>query len=78
MDEPEGYGKVYMKTHEKRAERSLSRAEKREQEERRKKEEADQKAVQLEADKYVQEEAKHKIERAQLEEEELVLQKKME
>ena len=34
--EVEGYGKVYTRTHEKRAERSLSKAEKREQEEKRK------------------------------------------
>ena len=30
MAEKEGYGKVYTKTHEKRAERSVSRAERRE------------------------------------------------
>ena len=69
---------VYTKTHEKRAERSLSRAEKREQEEKRKKEEADRKAAQLKADRYAQEEVKQIIERAQLEEEELAVQKKME
>ena len=39
--EGDGYRKVYTKTHETRSERSLSRAEKREQEEKRKKEEAD-------------------------------------
>ena len=33
MDEDEGYAKVYTKTHEKRAERSLMRSERREQEE---------------------------------------------
>ena len=40
MDEEEGYSKVYTKTHEKRAERSLSRLERREQEEERKRQEA--------------------------------------
>ena len=40
MDKEEGYGKVYTKTHEKRAERSLSRLERREQEEERKRQEA--------------------------------------
>ena len=40
MDEEEGYGKIYTKTHEKRAERSLSRSERREQEEERKRQEA--------------------------------------
>ena len=38
-DEQEGYGKIYTKTHEKRAERSLSRSERREQEEERKRQE---------------------------------------
>ena len=38
-EEEEGYGKVYTKTHEKRAERSLSRSERREQEEERKRQE---------------------------------------
>ena len=40
MDEEEGYGKIYTKTHEKRAERSLSRSERREQEEEHKRQEA--------------------------------------
>ena len=39
-DEEEGYGKIYTKTHEKRAERSLSRLERREQEEEHKRQEA--------------------------------------
>ena len=42
-----------MKTHETRSERSLSRAEKREQEEKWKKEEAERKAAQLKADKFI-------------------------
>ena len=40
MDKEEGYGKVYTKTHEKRAEQSLSRSERREEEEERKRQEA--------------------------------------
>ena len=51
--EAEGYGKVYTKTHETRSERSLSRAEKRKQEEKWKKEEAERKAAQLKADKFI-------------------------
>ena len=39
MEEEEGYGKVYTKTHEKRAERSLSRSARREQEEEHKRQE---------------------------------------
>ena len=76
-DESQGYGKVYTMMHEKRAERSLSRAEKREQYEKRKKEEAARKAAQMKADKCAQEEVKQVIERAQLEEEEMAVQKKI-
>ena len=50
-DEEEGYGKIYTKTHEKRAEQSLSRSERREQEEERKRQEATQKKAQEEADR---------------------------
>ena len=39
-EEEVGYGKVYTKIHEKRAERSLSRSERREQEEKHKRQEA--------------------------------------
>ena len=78
MEEEEGYGKVYTKTHEKRAERSLSRSERREQEEEHKRQEAAQKETQEAADRRAQEEAKCVIERAQLEEEELVVQKRIE
>ena len=76
--ECEGYGKVYTKTNETRSKRSLSRAEKREQEEKRKKVEADRKAAQLEADRYAKEEAKRISEREWLEQEELNMQKKIE
>ena len=78
MEEEEGYGKVYTKTHEKRAERSLSRSERREQEEEHKRQEAAQKEAQEAADRRVQEEAKCVIKRAQLEEEELAVQKRIE
>ena len=78
MDEEEGYAKVYTKTHEKRAERSLTRSERREQEEERRRQEAAGKKAQEQVDKRAQEEAKHVIERAQLEEEELVVQKRIE
>ena len=78
MEEEEGYGKVYTKTHEKRAEQSLSRSERTEQEEEHKRQEAAQKEAQEAADRRAQEEAKHIIERAQLEEEELVVQKRIE
>ena len=74
-DEDVGYSKLYTKTHKKHAERSMSRVERREQDEKRKKEEATAKAAQAEADRIVQEEAKRVIERAQLEEEELGVQK---
>ena len=77
-EEEEGYGKVYTKTHEKRAERSLSRSERREQEEEHKRQETTQKEAQEAADRMAQEEAKCIIERAQLEEEELVVQKRLE
>ena len=77
-EEEEGYGKVYTKTHEKRAEQSLSRSERREQEEEHKRQETAQKEVQEAADRMAQDEAKHIIERAQLEEEELVVQKRIE
>ena len=78
MDEDEGYGKVYTKTHEKWAEQSLSRAEKREQDEKWKIEEAARKAAQEAVDRMAQDEAKRIIERAQLEEEELAVQKRLE
>ena len=77
-EEEEGYGKVYTKTHEKRAERSLSRLERREQEEEHKRQEATQKEAQEAADSRAQGEAKCVIERAQLEEEELAVQKRIE
>ena len=77
-DESEGYGEIYTKTHEKRAEQSMSRAEKREQDEKHKREEATKKAAQEAADRMAQDEAKRVIERAQLEEEELVVQKRLE
>ena len=57
MDEDVGYSKVYMKTHEKCAERSMSRVERHEQDEKHKKKEAAKKAAQEEADRVVQEEA---------------------
>ena len=78
MDEEEGYAKVYTKTHEKRAERSLTRSERREQEEEHKRQEAAQKKAQEAVDKRAQEEAKRIIEKAQLEKEELAVQKRME
>ena len=77
-EEGDTYGKVYTKTHEKRAERTMSRAEWKEQEEQRKKEEAAKEAAKAEADRVAQEEAKHIIERAQLKEEELAVQKRLE
>ena len=77
-DEGEGYGRVYTKTHEKRVELSMSHAERREQDKKRKKEEAAKKAAQEAADRLKQEEAKHIIERAQLEEEEMAVQKRLE
>ena len=76
MDEDEGYGKVYTKTHEKQAEQSLSRAKRREQDEKRKREEAAKKVAKEAADRMAQDEAKH-IKRAQLEEEDLAVQKKV-
>ena len=76
-DEEEGYGKIYTKTHEKRAEQSLSRSERREQEEEHKRQEATRKEAQEEADRVTQEEAKRNIERAQLEEEERMVQKRL-
>ena len=77
-EEEEGYGKVYTKTHEKRAERSLSTLERREQEEKHKRQEAAQKEAQEAADRRAQGEAKRIIKRAQLEEEELAVQKRIE
>ena len=77
-DESEGYGKVYTKTHKKRAKQSLSRAEKREQDEKHKREEAAQKAAQEAVYRMAQDEAKCIIKRAQLEEEELTVQKRLE
>ena len=76
--EKEGYGKVYTKTQEKRAERTLSRAVKREQVEKRKRQEAALEEAQEATDRMAQDEAQRIIERAQLEEEELSIQKKME
>ena len=63
-EEEEGYSKVYTKTHEKHAERSISRAERREQDEKCKREEAALKAAQEAKDRMAQDEAKHIIERA--------------
>ena len=77
-EEEEGYSKVYTKTHEKCAEQSMSRAERREQDEKHKREEAALKAAQEVKDRMAQDEAKHIIERAQLEEEELAVQKRLE
>ena len=77
-DEEEGYAKVYTKTHEKRAEQSLMRSERREQEEEHRRQEAARKRTQEVVDKRAQEEAKRVIERAQLEEEELAVQKRIE
>ena len=77
-DEEEGYAKVYTKTHEKRAEQSLTRLERREQEEECKRQETAWKKVQEAVDMRAQEEAKCVIERVQLEEEELAVQKRME
>ena len=76
--EEEGYSKVYTKTHEKHAERSMSRVERREQDEKCKREEAVLKAAQEAKDRMAQDEAKRIIERALLEEEELVVQKRLE
>ena len=77
MEESDTYNRVYTKTHEKRAERSMSRVERKEQEEKKKKEEVAKKMAQAEADRLAQEEAKCIIERAQLEEEELAVQKRL-
>ena len=77
-EKEEGYTKVYIKTHEKRAERSLMRSERREQEEECKRQETAWKKAQDAVDKKAQEEVEHVIERAQLEEEELAVQKRME
>ena len=74
----EGYGKKYMKTHEKRGERSVSRVENREQDKKKKKEEAAKKAAKEEAYRIAVEEVKCIIERAQLKEEELAVQKRLE
>ena len=76
--EEEGYSRVYTKTHEKRAERCMSWAERREQDEKRKRQETALKEAQEAADRMAQDEAKHIIERAQLEEDESKVQKKME
>ena len=78
MDEDEGYGKIYTKTHKKWAERSMSQAEKREQDRKRKREEAAKKEAQEAAARLAQDEAKCVIEKTQLEEEELAVQKKLE
>ena len=77
-DKEKGYAKVYTKTHEKRAERSLTRSERREQEEECKRQETAWKKVQDAVDKKAQEGVERVIERAQLEEEELAVQKRME
>ena len=78
MEESDTYGKVYTKTHEKRAERSISRAERKEHEEQKRREEVQKAAAEAEANRVAQEEAKRVIERAQLEEEELAVQKRIE
>ena len=77
-EEEEGYSKVYTKTHEKCAKQSMSRAERREQDEKHKREEAALKAAQEAKDRMAQDEAKHIIKRAQLEEEELAVQRRLE
>ena len=59
--EEEGYGRVYTKTHEKRAEQSMSPAERREQDEKRKRQEAALKEAQETADRMAQDEAKRII-----------------
>ena len=74
----EGYSKVYTKSHEKRAKRSMSRAERREQDEKCQRAEAALKTAQEVKDKMANDEAKHIIERAQLEEEELAVQRRLE
>ena len=76
-DEEEGYGRIYTKTHEKRAERVTSRSERRKKEEERRRQEATQKKAQEEAERATQEEARRIIERAQLEEEEQAVQKRL-
>ena len=76
-DKEEGYGRIYTKTHEKRAERSISRSERREKEEEHRRQEAERKKAQEEADRVTQEEARRIIERAQLEEEERAVQKRL-
>ena len=77
-EEEEGYSKVYTKIHEKCAERSMSRAERREQDEKCKRDEVALKAAQEAKDRMAQDEAKCIIERAQLEEEELAVQRRLE
>ena len=76
MGESEGYGKVYTKTHEKRAKRSMSRVEKKVQDEQRRKQAA-RKAAKAQADKCVQDEAQRLIEKQWLEEDQMVVQKKI-
>ena len=76
--EEEGYGRVYTKTHEKRAERSMSQAERREQNEKRKRKEEELKEAQEAADRMAQDEVQRITEKAQLEEEESRVQEKME
>ena len=76
--EEEGYGKVYTRTHEKRAERSMTRAEKREQDEKRRKQEAALKEAHEAADRMAQDEVQRSTEEKRLEEEEAMVQKKME
>ena len=73
-EESDTYGRVYTKTHERRAERSISRAERKKQEEQKRKEAA----AEAEASRVAQEEAKRVIEREQLEEEERAVQKRSE
>ena len=78
MAEEEGYSKVYTKTHEKRAERSVTRSEKREQDEKCKKQEAALKEAHEAEDRMAQDEVQHSTEEKRLEEEEAMVQKKME
>ena len=56
----------------------MSRAERREQDEKHKREEVAMKAAQEAKDRMAQDEAKRVIERAQLEEEEIVVQRRLE
>ena len=73
-EESDTYSKIYTKTHERRAERSISREERKKQEEQKRKEAA----AEAEASRVAQEEAKRVVEKEQLEEEERAVQKRLE